>query len=85
MFGNHSTARARAELRVRTGPGDAGSSARAREVPTLSTRAGRRRVDRPGPLRVASQDLTILMSAYAPQPGQGPISATGGDVVPRFG
>ena len=36
---------------------------------TLPARAGRRRVDRPGLLRVASQDVTVLMSAHAPPPG----------------
>ena len=46
----HGTGRRRID---RTGPGGA----------TLTARAGRRRADRPGLLRVASQDVTILMSA----------------------
>ena len=64
-----STARAWAELHYphgtgrrridRTGPGGA----------TLTAQAGRRPVDRKGLLRVASQDLTILISAHAPPPG----------------
>ena len=68
-----STARARAKLHCphgtgrrridRTGPGGAAA--------TLTARAMRRRVDRPGLLRVASQGVpvTILMSAHAPPPG----------------
>ena len=58
----HGTGRCRIDC---SGPGGAtvtGRSAR-------PARAGRRRVDRPGLLRVASQDVTILMSAHAPPPG----------------
>ena len=36
---------------------------------TLTARAGQRRVYRPGLLRVAGQDVTILMSAHSPPPG----------------
>ena len=75
-----STARPRAELHLPNGqhrtdrPGPGGA--------TFTSRAGRRRVDRPGLLLVTSQDVTILMAAHAPPPGTG---VTGGDDVPRFG
>ena len=51
---------------VRMGPGGADGPGRCHIV---TARAGRRRFDRPGLLRVASEDVTILMSAHAPPPG----------------
>ena len=45
------------------------STAPAWAVLSLPHETGRRRVDWPGLLRVASQDVTIPMSAHAPPPG----------------
>ena len=60
----HPAARARSAHWFERSRRPAASPARGGGMSYMSARAGRRRVDRPGLLRVASQDVTILLSAH---------------------
>ena len=69
--GTTPAARAQAELHACTGPDDAGIDYSGPGGATLTARdrATSSRLAGTGLLRVASQDVTILMSAHAPPPG----------------